>query len=582
MENKLLRRVEDISLKEAVWKLKNKTRALASVNDDYYNECVAFALLLEMKNPDKDATSLKDFLEELQIETEISQFILKTIENDWDVIRTFKKDFNYEELLACLLFGDEEDYFKGRTSGLSVTPRSLSALALRILEIESDNKVLDLCSGQGNFLMHAMAANENAEYHGIEINANTYRIAKMKSLIAPGKVSFSFGDALNVKTQEKYDKIFSHYPYKMFVPEYVFEQGVLLDIFGDVVKRVRKSSSDWLFNLSMISLLSDSGKGISVMIPASITSGSDKKIRKYFIDNGFIEAVISLPAGLEPSTSISLNFVVFSHGNKDVTFIDAKDIYKKTGVRKSAVLTEENIAEIVTLLRNGGDKAVRVSNEKIAETEYNLNPVRYLDPIYEIDIKNAVAFETVIKSVNRGAQISPDFLDEYMSPHETDIQYVPLGSIRNNVFEPDDMPQYLKEVPEKMDNFIIKNNMLLITRAGNAIKTAVATVEENKIYIGSGNLLLVELDETKINPYYLQAFFMSDIGSAVLNSNASSNGALMTLQLPQLKALPIPLIPLEEQKEIADKCLAANKEYVYYKAKLAAAQDRMNRIYEGD
>ena len=169
-----------------------------------------------------------------------------------------------------------------------------------------------------------------------------------------------------------------------------------------------------------------------------------------------------------------------------------------------------------------------------------------------------------------------------MSPHETDIQYVPLGSIRNNVFEPDDMPQYLKEVPEKMDNFIIKNNMLLITRAGNAIKTAVATVEENKIYIGSGNLLLVELDETKINPYYLQAFFMSDIGSAVLNSNASSNGALMTLQLPQLKALPIPLIPLEEQKEIADKCLAANKEYVYYKAKLAAAQDRMNRIYEGD
>lgn len=580
MENKLLKRVEDISLKEAVWKLKNKTRAFSAINDDYYNDCVAFALLLEMKNPDKDASSLKEFLEELQVEMEISQFVVKTIDKDWDVIRTFKKDFSYEELLACLLYGDEEEYSKGKTSGLSVTPRSLSMLALRILEIESGNKVLDLCSGQGNYLMHAVADNELAEYHGIEINANTYRISKMKSMIAPGNVSFSFGDALNVNTQDKYDKIFSHYPYGMMVPEYVFEQGPLLENFGDVIKNVRRRS-DWLFNLSIISLLSDSGKGISVMLPSSISTGADKKLRKYFIDNGFVEAVISLPA-LDPSTAIRLNFMILSHGNKDVMFVDATDIYKKTGVRKGAVLTEENISEIVTLLRNGGHKAIRVSNTEIAETDYNLNPVRYLDPIYEIDIKNAVPFETVMKSVNRGTQIRTDFLNEYASLHETNIQYVPLSSIRNNVFEPDDMPQYLKAVPEKMDNFIIKNNMLLITRAGNAIKTAVATVEEDKIYIGSGNFLLIELDETKINPYYLQAFLMSDTGSALLNSNASSHGSLMTLQLPQLKALPIPLIPLEEQKEIAAKCQAANDEYVYYKAKLAAVQDRMNRIYEGD
>lgn len=580
LENKLLKRVEEVPIKDVVWRLKNKTRALCNTYDDDYTYCTAFALLLVNKNPDISAVSLQEFLEEIKIESEISQFVIENIEKDWDKLRTILiKDFTYDEFLAYMLFGDEEN---SKGTNFATTSRSLSALGIRLLEINEDDNVLDLCSGQGTFLMHAIANNSQAKYTGIEAYHKSVIISKMKSIVSPGNVNFILKNALNIDSDIKYDKIFSQYPVNMPVPEFVFNEGQLLKQYGDLLNASRKKTTNWLFNLSIVSLLSEQGKGIGLMVPGSSSNIFEKPFRKYFVDNGLVEAIISLPAGLDPTISIRFDLIVFSHNNNEVTFVDARDIYKKTGKRKGSTLTEENISEIVSLLRYGGDKAVSIPIDKIAENDYILNPARYIYPSIEINLENAVPFESLIKFVGRGTVIKNELLEEYASMQETNIQYIPLSCIRNNVFEPDDMPQYLNTIPDKMENFIIKNNMLLITRAGNTIRTAIANVEEGKTYIGSGNYYLIELDEAKINPYYLQAFFMSDLGCALLDSAVSTGSIIKTIQMPQLKSLPIPIVSLEEQKIIADKCLAAADEYVYYKNKMQKLQDRMKFIYGGE
>ena len=53
---------------------------------------------------------------------------------------------------------------------------------------------------------------------------------------------------------------------------------------------------------------------------------------------------------------------------------------------------------------------------------------------------------------------------------------------------------------------------------GYPYKVAVAEVKEGQKIMGNGNLYIVELDEEKIDPYYLAAFLSSEQGTAALKS----------------------------------------------------------------
>ncbi|WP_279159926.1 restriction endonuclease subunit S [Thomasclavelia cocleata] len=58
-------------------------------------------------------------------------------------------------------------------------------------------------------------------------------------------------------------------------------------------------------------------------------------------------------------------------------------------------------------------------------------------------------------------------------------------------------------------------------------------------------MFVIELGETKINPYYLQAFLSSDLGAMILK-NIYISGAIPTITLDKLKRMIISLPPLEE------------------------------------
>ena len=75
------------------------------------------------------------------------------------------------------------------------------------------------------------------------------------------------------------------------------------------------------------------------------------------------------------------------------------------------------------------------------------------------------------------------------------------------------------------------------------------------------NLFVIELDETKINPYYLQAFLSNDLGVAIFK-NIYTGGAIPTITLDKLKKMIILFPPLEEQMDIANKYAATIDELV--------------------
>ena len=129
--------------------------------------------------------------------------------------------------------------------------------------------------------------------------------------------------------------------------------------------------------------LAPSGAAAIVCFPGILyRGGAERKIRKYLIDNNFIDAVIQLPGNLFYGTSIATCIMVLRKNKRgDATlFIDgSREFVKATNSNK---LTQENIAHILALYeaREGARySAALVPNEKIAEQDYNLSVSTYVE-----------------------------------------------------------------------------------------------------------------------------------------------------------------------------------------------------------
>ena len=103
-------------------------------------------------------------------------------------------------------------------------------------------------------------------------------------------------------------------------------------------------------------------------------------------------------------------------------------------------------------------------------------------------------------------------------------------------------------------------------------------IEEGNKILANGNLYVIELDEDKINPYFLKAYLESENGKAAL-SRVAVGATLLNLPVEGLKKITIPLPDLKSQKIIADKYYAKINEIKELKYKLEKATAELEHIY---
>lgn len=175
-----------------------------------------------------------------------------------------------------------------------------------------------------------------------------------------------------------------------------------------------KSKADLAFIMHSLSWLATDGTASIVCFPGIMyRGGAEKKIRKYLIDNNYIDCIIQLPSNLFYGTSIATCIMVLKKSKKDnsTLFIDAsKEFVKITNNNK---LTDENISNILSLYTERKDKEYvcrLVPNSEIEEQDYNLSVSTYVEQENtreEIDIKalNAEIKEIVAKEVALRAEI---------------------------------------------------------------------------------------------------------------------------------------------------------------------------------
>lgn len=339
-------------------------------------------------------------------------------------------DFGNFEDNQIDLFGDAYEYLisnyaanAGKSGGEFFTPQSVSKLIAKLAThgLTTINKIYDPAAGSGSLLLQAKKQFDNhviqEGFFGQEINHTTYNLARMNMFLHNvnyDKFNIALGNTLTAPQfgdEKPFDAIVSNPPYSI---NWVGSDDPTLindDRFAPAGVLAPKSKADFAFVLHCLSYLSGRGRAAIVCFPGIFyRGGAEQKIRKYLVDNNFVETVISLAPNLFYGTSIAVNILVLSKHKTDtkIQFIDAsgEEFYKKE--TNNNVLSQEHIDAIMQLFDSKEEKeyvSKNVDNEKIAEGNYDLSVSYYVEKkdtreVIDIDVLNAEIKKTV-KNINR-------------------------------------------------------------------------------------------------------------------------------------------------------------------------------------
>lgn len=482
--------------------------------------------------------------------------------------------FSSDSLLAFILFDNSIESTLGKES--IATPPGILKLACQILDVKEDEAVTEFCSGKSNLLVELLTNASIKSYQGIEINHDISGIAHIRAAVLDGDYTISEDDVFNYTLDEKSDKLFSNYPFMLRLDN-SSELAEKLSIRNDIpFPDIQKASTNWLFNLLLVENMKKDGKAVAIMNNGSAWNLNDIYIRKHFVGGGLVEAVISLPGRLFADTSIPVTLIVFSHNNSGVRFIDATNIC--TNERRNNVLKDADVKKIVDLLNKDSEVSVFKSISDIVKNDYTLIVERYLEQLPTFE--NAVRFGSVIKNIVRGSQMSASQLDKLNSSTPTNNKLLSLSNISDGIVDYSQNEQYLLDVSEKLEKYCAKNNSLVISKNGAPnFRSAVVKVGSDEKIVANGNLFVIELDESKVNPYFIQAFLSSDVGAKVLKSTYVGSSVPM-VSMESLTKIEIPLPSLEEQEQIANKYIKAMEETITLKHKLKEATEKMSKVFE--
>ena len=320
-------------------------------------------------------------------------------------------------------FGDAYEYLisnyasnAGKSGGEFFTPQTVSKLLARLVMEgkENINKVYDPTCGSGSLLLQMKKQFEehiiDEGFFGQEINMTNFNLARMNMFLHNvnyNNFSIKRGDTLlnPLHNDEKpFDAIVSNPPYSI---KWVGDGDPTLinDVrFAPAGKLAPKSYADYAFIMHSLSYLSSKGRAAIVCFPGIFyRKGAERTIRKYLVDNNFVDCVIQLPENLFFGTSIATCILVMAKNKTEnkTLFIDASKEFKKE--TNNNVLNPENIETIVKEFKERADVeyfARLVDNSEIMESDYNLSVSTYVEKedtreIIDIKVLNKEIEETV-------------------------------------------------------------------------------------------------------------------------------------------------------------------------------------------
>lgn len=340
-------------------------------------------------------------------------------------------------------FGDAYEFLMamyasnaGKSGGEYYTPQEVSELLTRLAIVGKTtvNKVYDPACGSGSLLLKSakILGKDNVinGFYGQEINLTTYNLCRINMFLHDidyDKFNVVCEDTLvspQHLEEEPFEVIVSNPPYSI---KWEGDSNAILindPRYSPAGVLAPKGKADFAFIMHTLSCLATNGTASIVCFPGILyRGGAEQKIRKYLIDNNFVDAIIQLPDNLFFGTSIATCIMVLKKSKNDnsTLFIDAtKECVKVTNNNQ---LTDENISNILDIFTNREDvehTSRLVSNKEIKENDYNLSVSTYVekeDTREKIDI---VELNKQISEIVARENILRDEIDKIIAEIEVD------------------------------------------------------------------------------------------------------------------------------------------------------------------
>jgi type I restriction enzyme M protein len=310
-------------------------------------------------------------------------------------------------------FGDAYEYLMtmyassaGKSGGEFFTPQEVSELLAKITVVgkKKVNRVYDPACGSGSLLLQFAKVlgkdNVTDGFYGQEINITTYNLCRINMFLHDinyEKFDIAHGDTLTDPVHwddQPFEAIVSNPPYSI---KWDGDDNPLMindPRYSPAGVLAPKSKADLAFTMHILNWLATNGTAAIVEFPGVMyRGGAEQKIRKYLVDNNYVDTVIQLPPDLFFGTGIQTCILVLKKSKKDnkVLFINAEREYARFGNKNK--LRPEDIEKVLVKYTNRTSEdffARHVDHTEIAANDYSLSVTTYIvaeDTREVVDIK---------------------------------------------------------------------------------------------------------------------------------------------------------------------------------------------------
>lgn len=456
----------------------------------------------------------------------------------------------------------------------------INNLVIEILKLHGGKTLYNVDSGTSYFITEMCNKSNIERAVGNTCTEENLIISQIKSYFSENKFEVELTSLFSgpLTNGEKVDMVYNSYPL-MF--KYDKEEILtMVDSWDLPFIFKRKYSADLLWMVNSLQCINSDGIVVALVPNGILFNNVDVDIRKYLVENNYIDTIISLPEGILPFSNLATSLVIMKKNNSQnhkIRMVDATEIFSIQ--KRHKFFEQDNIACIVDLYtkEENTEKSFNVTLEEIAQNDFYLGINRY----FSYALINPCALGDVTRNIFRGYQINAKGMDEITIDDEqetSEYRIINISDIQSEGFVSKDLKAVRIQEPRKVNRYCVKDGDIIITAKNTTIKSAIYRSHGDYKAILTGNLIAIRANEAKINPYYLKAFLDSEQGQMVLKS-VQTGTTIISLNLNSLKDMKISLLPAEHQEQIADRYKTNLNDIQNYLELYETAMKRKKEIY---
>jgi len=335
----------------------------------------------------------------------------------------------YEYLISRFAAG------AGKKAGEFYTPPEVSMLLAKLVQPKSRDRICDPACGSGSLLIKVAKEVEDANFalYGQESNGSTWSLCEMNMFLhGMDSARIEWCDTLNnprlIENDElmRFNVVVANPPFSL---DKWGQENASHDKFNRFWRGVPpKSRGDYAFISHMVEIALEGEGKVGVIVPHGVLfrSGAEGVIRRKFIEENILEAVIGLPAQLFYGTGIPAAIMIFNKGrkpwnsaqtirDKHILFIDASREYEDG--KKQNHLRDKDIEKIVPTFKEFKEiekYSHLAAFEEIEEAEFNLNIPRYVDTFEEEEDVDIPAVQKEIEAIEAELAKTQKEMNQYL------------------------------------------------------------------------------------------------------------------------------------------------------------------------